>query len=140
MKNQEKNQLPINIKVHDIVFIGQNQRTDEDGTLRGYSWGSKGDMGLVTEVSETYIVYKLPNGEYDKYDANVIDKDYFYTIGLASEVEYQTKIKENLERLFKEREEKDNQIKKAQEFLEVYTNEISLLGKLLRFLKLNSIK
>ena len=132
----EKNQTTENVKVHDIVAIWHNQRTGPDGAKLGYDfYCKKPKIGLVTEVSNTKIAMIAPDRDEESYDSEEQNKDYYFTIGQASEFEYQSQIEAKIESLVKARDEKNEEIKKLTLWRHDFENSISFFGRMARFIK-----
>lgn len=76
----ETNQSTNNVHIHDIVILDKLQRTNDDGTKRGYSFYSKEEIGVVTKVGENKLVLIKGDGSELIYIPSDIDKDYYYRI------------------------------------------------------------
>ncbi len=131
----EKNGSTTGVHIHDIVVVSNYQKTNPDGTKAGYSFYEKDQVGLVVQVNEEKMVCKLPNGEDEVYTVNEEQKEYYKRIGKGSEVEYEREIKKTIEKLIKERQEKDDKIKELTTWLYDFKHTISFLGKMSRFIK-----
>lgn len=133
--NEEKNQSTDGFQIHDIVVLNKVQRTGEDGKKLGYSFYAKGEIGLITEISTENMVLIYPDRSDENYVPAEIDKDYYYTISKASEVEYQNKIEKKIATLVEERKKKDDEIKELLQWRHDFEHQISFMGKLARFVK-----
>ncbi len=131
----EKNQTTEGIQIHDIVTLNKVQRTGPAGKKLGYSFYAKGQIGLVTEVSESNMTILYADLAEENYMPGEIDKDYYYTIGKGSEVEYQKRIEEKIADLVKKRRETEAEIKKLMDWNHDFEFKISFIGKLARFIK-----
>ena len=130
----EKDQSTEGIQIHDILVVTKNQKTKEDGSKRGYSWGLI-EMGVVVEVSPTSVVIKKANGETNAYDTKEDDGDYFYTYGKGSEIEYQNKIDAEIEKAVESRKDAEKKVKALMEWRHDFEFSVSVLGRMARFIK-----
>jgi len=132
---EEKNQKTTGIRIHDIIVRTQVQKTDEEGNKLGYLWNNKGIIGVVTEVSEDKLVIKKADTNYLTHDVNDVEKEYYYTLSFGSEVEYRNEI----ERLISQNNKKvvalNEETSELNKWLIEFTQSISLLGKLSKFVR-----
>lgn len=131
----EKNEEIKGVAIHDIVVLSKHQRTGENGEKLGYSFYQKDQIGVVTQVGEKKLVITLGDGEEEVYNVDEIEKEYYTTIGKGSEIEYEKNIKKNIDKLIKERDEKNVQIQDATEWLHEFKHSISFIGKMAQFIK-----
>ena len=131
----EKSKTDGFIQVHDIVVVRKHQRTKEDGTKRGYSWGKNTELGMVTEISDSHMAMTKPDGEDDRYDFNDTEDDYFYTISKGSEFEYQKAIDADIVKKVEVSKKADADLKTAMQWRHDFEHTISFFGKLGRFVK-----
>lgn len=129
----EINQTTEGIQIHDIVVFNKVQRTGDDGKKLGYSFYAKGEIGLVTEVSAENMVLTYPDRSEENYVPAEINKEYYYTISKASEIEYQNKIEKKIATLVEEKNKKEEAIKELLQWRHDFEHSISFIGKLIRF-------
>ena len=131
----EQNQKPTIVRIHDVAVLMKKQRTNEDGTKRGYDFYAGDRSGVVIELSETTMTLKLANGETEVYDQSVIDKDYYYEVGIGSEIEYENLIGKEIKKQVKKIKEAEDELKDLNAWYYEFKERISLWGRLMRYLK-----
>jgi len=132
---EEKNQSTEGFQVHETVVLQKIQRTGDDGKKLGYSFYAKGTIGLISEISAESMVIIYPDRSEEKYIPSDIDKDYYYVIARASEVEYQKAIDKELKTKTEQARKLVEKAEEIQEWSHEFKHSISLLGKLARFIK-----
>lgn len=131
----EKNQTLEGFQIHDVVVLNKAQRTGEDGKKLGYSFYAKGEIGIVTELSDENMVLMYPDQSEENYVPAEIDKEYYYTISKASEIEYQNRIDKKIATLVEEKNVREEKIKELLQWRYDFEHSISFIGKLGRFYK-----
>lgn len=131
----EQNQKPTIVRIHDVAVLMKKQRTNEDGTKRGYDFYAKDRSGVVIELSETTMTLKFADGETEVYDQSVTDKDYYYEVGIGSEIEYENLIAKEIKKKLKALEDAEADLKDLNLWYYEFKERISLWGRLMRYLK-----
>lgn len=124
------------IRVHDVVAVTQHQRVNEDGTLGGHAWYcEKAILGVVVELDGAAGLMTVirPNRESLTYNLVEGEKDYTFTVGAASEVEYAAQIEKEIAAQRVRALEEHRQLIEIEKWRDDFRDQVSLMGKLVRF-------
>lgn len=131
----EKNQEIVGVKLHDVVVFSKHQKTGDNGEKLGYSFYEKDQMGVVTQYGEKKIVAKAADGSDIVYCVDEVEKEYYTTIGIGSEFEYEKEIKKEIAKKIKSRDGINEEIKDITDWLYDFKHSISLIGRIAKFIK-----
>lgn len=130
------NPMNCGVSLHQVVTIKKEQHPEQTERL----WGDYTRTGLVVGLSEREIKLILPDGEEFIHEVSEQEREagkYIYSIGPSSEVEYLMAIDKQIE---KQKESVEQELEKLKDTLmwkRKFEKQISLLGKLAEFLRLN---
>lgn len=131
--NNEQNQSVDGLQVSTVITVSTNQRTGEDGAKKGHSWYAKNEIGLLISKGPNGVEIKKPDGEVEEYKFD--NEEYFYTFAEASEVEYESRIKEAITKAWRKVSEYQEEAQKLQVWLSDFQDSVSFIGKLKAFVR-----